>query len=422
MANARLSYPDQHALQLGAVFDCTSHTLSSRRLKVKAYGMRQSQGGHYIMNIEEFHVMQHVIEIPEDYKMPESCEAVIWDEGCQQDVCVAGFSADSSDSGSDAQVDGTHRASSLPGMRRLRSSDSRVSGFDQWRCNGGGRDGCMESDERDLHRAEVGRTKSPRGSEGHSERWIATRNAERRYCVQQQQRPGQRVEQGAWQRDVASSSAAWEVGSQEEITQYFDMESGEFLPTPEEMEMLKKKREKKVEQAAKSQAKRGEKAALTGEQANYPRGGSESGSQCEGEDVHVLVEEDVVAVEGKEGGGENISRSDLEEKSPLAGHPHGQGSGSPLGAYGSHEEADVDSQGLGADVTDEEVETVREEDWKTSPRADTTDEEGRALRPSCFGLGSGRGKVGDQIHGAGGLCRKGHTHFSSPDPGRLESI
>ena len=38
--------------QLGAVFDCTSHTLSSRRLHVKAYGMRQSQGGHYIMNID----------------------------------------------------------------------------------------------------------------------------------------------------------------------------------------------------------------------------------------------------------------------------------------------------------------------------------------------------------------------------------
>lgn len=70
--------------------------------------------------------------------------------------------------------------------------------------------------------------------------------------------------------DAMSSSAAWEVGSQEEITQYFDMASGEFLPTPQELEMLKKKREKKVEQAAKSQAKRGEKAALTGEQANYP--------------------------------------------------------------------------------------------------------------------------------------------------------
>lgn len=35
--------------QLGIVFDCATHTLSSRRMGVKNYGLRQTTSGHYIM-------------------------------------------------------------------------------------------------------------------------------------------------------------------------------------------------------------------------------------------------------------------------------------------------------------------------------------------------------------------------------------
>lgn len=353
--------------QLGAVFDCTSHTLSSRRLKVKAYGMRQSQGGHYLMNIEEFHVMQHVIEIPEDYKMPESCEAVIWDEGCQQDVCVAGFSADSSDSDSDAQVDGTHRAPSLPGMRRLWSSDSRVSGSDQWRCNGGGRDGCMEPDERDLHRPESGRTKSSRGSEGHSGDGSlrGTQRGDTACSNSKGQGKECSKELGSGCDEQLSGMGSGITGGDHPILRHGERRVPAHPAGARDAE--EKEREESGAssqipgQAWREGSTHGGTSKLSQSLALLePRGGSESGSQCEGEDVHVFVEEDAVAVEGEEGGGKNLSRSDLEEESPLAGYPHGQRSGSPLGTYGGHAEADVDSQSLGADVTDEEMETVKE--------------------------------------------------------------
>jgi len=353
--------------QLGAVFDCTSHTLSSRRLKVKAYGMRQSQGGHYLMNIEEFHVMQHVIEIPEDYKMPESCEAVIWDEGCQQDVCVAGFSADSSDSDSDAQVDGTHRAPSLPGMRRLWSSDSRVSGSDQRRCNGGGRDGCMEPDERDLHRPESGRTKSSRGSEGHSGDGSlrGTQRGDTACSNSKGQGKECSKELGSGCDEQLSGMGSGITGGDHPILRHGERRVPAHPAGARDAE--EKEREESGAssqipgQAWREGSTHGGTSKLSQSLALLePRGGSESGSQCEGEDVHVFVEEDAVAVEGEEGGGKNLSRSDLEEESPLAGYPHGQRSGSPLGTYGGHAEADVDSQSLGADVTDEEMETVKE--------------------------------------------------------------
>ena len=353
--------------QLGAVFDCTSHTLSSRRLKVKAYDMRQSQGGHYLMNIEEFHVMQHVIEIPEDYKMPESCEAVIWDEGCQQDVCVAGFSADSSDSDSDAQVDGTHRAPSLPGMRRLWSSDSRVSGSDQRRCNGGGRDGCMEPDERDLHRPESGRTKSSRGSEGHSGDGSlrGTQRGDTACSNSKGQGKECSKELGSGCDEQLSGMGSGITGGDHPILRHGERRVPAHPAGARDAE--EKEREESGAssqipgQAWREGSTHGGTSKLSQSLALLePRGGSESGSQCEGEDVHVFVEEDAVAVEGEEGGGKNLSRSDLEEESPLAGYPHGQRSGSPLGTYGGHAEADVDSQSLGADVTDEEMETVKE--------------------------------------------------------------
>ena len=63
---------------LGAIFDTALHTLSSRVLKVKAYGLSQTLSGHYIMNVEEFEHGHAFPEIPEDFCMPHGQEVHIW--------------------------------------------------------------------------------------------------------------------------------------------------------------------------------------------------------------------------------------------------------------------------------------------------------------------------------------------------------
>eukprot|EP00435_Cladocopium_sp_Y103_P012273 s3261_g3.t1 len=63
--------------QLGVMFDCAAHTLSSRKLGMKNYGLKQTTSGHYIMDIEEFDKSLEV-DIPPDFRLADGVDAQLW--------------------------------------------------------------------------------------------------------------------------------------------------------------------------------------------------------------------------------------------------------------------------------------------------------------------------------------------------------
>ena len=70
----------RHALtQLGVSFDCEHHVMSSKKLKVKSYGLRQTTSGHYLMDIAEFGTGADPI-IPVDFRLEAGLEACVWSQ------------------------------------------------------------------------------------------------------------------------------------------------------------------------------------------------------------------------------------------------------------------------------------------------------------------------------------------------------
>ena len=62
--------------QLGLHIDCGQHTLSSRKLNVKGYGMKQARNGHYIIPISRFEEGE-MSEVQSDFRVPLGLEAFI---------------------------------------------------------------------------------------------------------------------------------------------------------------------------------------------------------------------------------------------------------------------------------------------------------------------------------------------------------
>ena len=64
--------------ELGLVIDTSSHTVSSRKYGVRAYGLEQSRGGHYVIPIDET-VGHPLTSITKEYRMPEHLEIQVFD-------------------------------------------------------------------------------------------------------------------------------------------------------------------------------------------------------------------------------------------------------------------------------------------------------------------------------------------------------
>ena len=74
--------------QLDLNIDCGKHSLSSPKLKVKAYGLPHAPNGHYLMNIEEFSETTRC-PIPKEFVMPAGVEAyVLVDFQSADSVCA----------------------------------------------------------------------------------------------------------------------------------------------------------------------------------------------------------------------------------------------------------------------------------------------------------------------------------------------
>ena len=135
--------------QLGVIFDCGLHTMSSRKLGVKNFGLQQTTSGHYIMNIEEFDNM-HAVEIPSDFKLSEGMDATVWKhEMLQEDFGSRSPSRDDRE----AHVSGWIAADApLPRMRRSRSPRTGLPLHPERRgsapaSSGRSGDGCSERSE-----------------------------------------------------------------------------------------------------------------------------------------------------------------------------------------------------------------------------------------------------------------------------------
>eukprot|EP00435_Cladocopium_sp_Y103_P011248 s3540_g2.t3 len=59
----------QSHTQLGVQIDTEHHTLSSRKLHVKNYGLSETKAGHYTVPIDEFHVVTEAGEADQEYSM-----------------------------------------------------------------------------------------------------------------------------------------------------------------------------------------------------------------------------------------------------------------------------------------------------------------------------------------------------------------
>ena len=64
--------------ELGLVIDTSSHTVSSRKHGVKAYGLEQSKGGHYVIPIDEDSELSWT-SIDRGFEMPEHVEIQVFD-------------------------------------------------------------------------------------------------------------------------------------------------------------------------------------------------------------------------------------------------------------------------------------------------------------------------------------------------------
>ena len=114
--------------QLGIIFDCSQHTLSSRKLQVKQYGLTQTASGHYVMNIEEFSEASDTVRVPEDFRLSNGDDAIVWEH--DQNVLAAQISRSrSTRQPSHASTDGIlcGGQQTLSSMRRHIPQDSRMS-------------------------------------------------------------------------------------------------------------------------------------------------------------------------------------------------------------------------------------------------------------------------------------------------------
>eukprot|EP00435_Cladocopium_sp_Y103_P001583 s2392_g1.t1 len=270
--------------QLGAVFDCGKHTLSSNKLGVKSYGMSQTASGHYIMNIDEFDKLEYIPDIPADYSMDMGKEVVIWH--------IESYAAETFGSGAPGEhsvanlsdVEGSSSTAVLSHLQRSRSSRGRMPSPDDRR---GGRSTPAPS-EPDV---------------------IMTR-------------PKSAAK--------ARASGSTRSGQQPEI---FNLDDN-FEITEEERRILANRREKmKATEERKKHSK-----ALTGSQANYPSlshtwsrdVGLNIAGSVRSRMVTFCLEEVPVDVAGQDCGGEHFQRCKVEAKSSLVGQFAGDGSGEPF--------------------------------------------------------------------------------------------
>ena len=104
---------------LGFVINTDNHTLSSKKLGVKAYGLEQSHGGHYILRIDEWNAFSRSYEIPSDFFLPLHKEVFVLPLFLGSSSDLRSWLSESHGGTSSATIQG-------PGGRDLRSHSDRM--------------------------------------------------------------------------------------------------------------------------------------------------------------------------------------------------------------------------------------------------------------------------------------------------------
>ena len=115
----------QSHTQLGVQLDTEHHTMSSRKLHVKNYGLSETRAGHYTVPIDEFHVIEEAGEAEHEFSMEHHQEVGLVPHAVHE--CEV-FGSEQQ------QFETAHRASHVCGepapmsdVRHCGSSDSTVS-------------------------------------------------------------------------------------------------------------------------------------------------------------------------------------------------------------------------------------------------------------------------------------------------------
>ena len=238
--------------QLGIIFDCSQHTLSSRKLQVKQYGLTQTSSGHYVMCIEEFSEKSDKVRLPDDFKMCNGDEAIVW----SMDQNVLATQTSGSRSTRVLSTSPTHgafgsrspKSTTLSNMRRHRAQDQGVSEHPVGRgaastAHGGHGHGWDQRGQ--LLQEGAGSSTTPsvvpqEGAAGSRQKPLRCRE----------------LSMGGRRRDAGEDSARGVPHGP----------GGLVKLTPKEMATIQRQREK----TSRSAAKRIEQKALTGIQADYP--------------------------------------------------------------------------------------------------------------------------------------------------------
>eukprot|EP00435_Cladocopium_sp_Y103_P015241 s2361_g3.t1 len=67
----------QSHTMLGVQLDTSNHTMSSRKLKVKNYGLQETKAGHYTVRIDEFNLLEDAWHVQPDFVMEADAEVML---------------------------------------------------------------------------------------------------------------------------------------------------------------------------------------------------------------------------------------------------------------------------------------------------------------------------------------------------------
>ena len=329
--------------QLGAIFDCSQHMLSSRRLGVKQYGLTQTQSGHYTMCIEEFGENSLQVSLPHDFAWKAGNEVYIWQHE-QPVLALQSFGSDHRDRDCGVDAHGVDACPTLSSMRRSRPSDKGMS---------------INSVRRRSTSAHVGRHRHGWDQRGQFAEEVEANGGEGHDSGSQGVSPPTR----------GGVSSAWMEVPETRAPEEYRMDAGsELYLTEKEKETIMKKREK----ASRSEAKRNETKALTGMRADYPSLSHEWSAEVPFNVVgSVMEEEQEVAGDAlREGGGRDVGpfwsdeaeaarpdRGGLDvEGEPEQESPEGYDSPGPVGSSRTATEEELGSDGLPLETSGDESE------------------------------------------------------------------
>ena len=319
--------------QLGLHIDCGNHQLSSTKLNVKGYGMKQARNGHYIVPISRFEEGE-VSEVQKDFRVPAGTEAFIVplmhtqmpkrlyteiDNPSSSSAVELGHGDSRAweahygegEGEEDRSSSGVHRPADVQDMRGGRTSTTRVS-------NVVGEGGLRrEGDDRRL-----------RGSREGEEGFPASAGSEAE-PVPRLSREGRDVFLGLGSGLTAGIINGGGEDDRQEAREGSCRQDQEADPSG-------------IDRTGGRLSKSEPRVVSGSEHQHGLLGGIE--------DEDVPMEEVTMATEGQASRGEG-PRLALEEESTLVGDADGKGSCGPLGPLRSDEAEDEGSGSVGVDVT-----------------------------------------------------------------------